>query len=151
MYRWVIQEGNHNWQPGRRAGRARQCTTTNGIFHYTEHYGRVKEPERGASARPAAAGRRGRAAGTLGVVCHGASVEHQVLDDRAERQRREERQRADETTTADQQRDEQRRVRRQRARAGGGRLLGGQRAGDGEHRDGQPVAADEHGEAERQL
>src|SRR5262249_40528067 len=41
--------------------------------------------------------------------------QHQVLDDRPERERGHERQRADQQHRADQQRDKQRRVRRQRA------------------------------------
>ena len=73
----------------------------------------------------------------------------QVLDDRPERQRRDERQRADEDHHADQQHDEQRRVRRQRAGARRHDLLLRQRAGDRQHRDRQPVAREEHRDAER--
>ena len=47
--------------------------------------------------------------------------------------------------------DEQRRVRRQRARAGGDALLGRERAGDREHRDDQPVAREQHRDAERRV
>ena len=63
-------------------------------------------------------GLHGLSQSTFACVTHDAQpvADHlQVLDDRAERQRRHERQRTDQQHDADQHRDEQRRVRRQRA------------------------------------
>ena len=57
-------------------------------------------------------------------------------------------QRADDDDDPDQPDDEERRVRGQRARAGRHLLLARQRAGDRQGRDGQPVAGEEHDDAE---
>src|SRR5262245_5592592 len=75
----------------------------------------------------------------------------QVLDDRAQGQGGDERQRADEDDHADQQCGEQGGVRRQRARPRRHDLLPGQRARDGEGGNGQPVAREQHGDAQRRV
>ena len=60
----------------------------------------------------------------------------QGLHDRAEQERGEERERADQDDHADEQDDEGGIVGAHRARALGSDPLGGERAGDGEHRAG---------------
>src|SRR5262245_5545933 len=77
--------------------------------------------------------------------------EHQVLDDRPQRERRDERERADDDHHADQQRDEERRVGGECSRARRDDLLARQRARDGERRDGEPVARHEHRDAAEQV
>src|SRR5665213_2639579 len=75
---------------------------------------------------------------------HGAGAHHQLLDERAECERREECKTADDDDDAHDQADEQ--AARGRERAGGrrDRLLGHKRAGNGHGRDDHPEAADEH-------
>src|SRR5579875_1924331 len=95
------------------------------------------------TARRMAASRSGRALRWLADMR--ASVdEHEVLDQRTERQRRQEGERPHDEHDADQQRDEKRGVRGQRARPHGHELLLRERARDGERRDREPVARGEH-------
>ena len=74
-----------------------------------------------------------------------------MLDHRAERQRRHVVQQADQQHGADQQRDEQRAVRGQRALGDGDALLGGQRAGDGQHRHDHAEAAEPHRQRQQHV
>ena len=80
------------------------------------------------------------------------AVLHEVVfNDGTKRQRREECKCADKNDCADEQRDKQRAVRGQRAAGGGDFLFASQATGGGQQRNQEHEAADEHGEAEREV
>ncbi len=68
--------------------------------------------------------------------------DHQMFDDRSQRQGGQEAQRPDDDDDRDQPGDEERRMGGQRARAGRDFLLERQRAGNRQGRDGQPVTGE---------
>src|SRR5262245_11187138 len=84
-----------------------------------------------------------------GVLASGG--QHQLLDDRSQRERRDEGERPNDDDDADQHRDEERRVRRERPGARRHELLPRQRAGDGERGDGEPVARHQQRDAAEQV
>src|SRR5579875_733065 len=118
-------------------------STTNMTGLRTWCRGSSFQTARRMARRTIAASRSGRALRWLADMR--ASVdEHEVLDQRTERQRRQEGERPHDEHDADQQRDEERGVRGQRARPHGHELLLRERARDGERRDREPVARGEH-------
>src|SRR5215831_7040174 len=73
--------------------------------------------------------------------------EGEMLDDGSERQCRNVRQGSDQDDDTHEQPDEEWSVRRQRPAARGDDLLPGERAGDRQHRDREPVATEQHRES----
>src|SRR5262245_54847195 len=82
----------------------------------------------------------------MGIMRSGMGQD--VLDDRAERERRDEGERADDDDRTDEHAHEERRVRRERAFAHGHDLLLYERSGKRNSRDLYPEAAEEHRETE---
>src|SRR5262245_4061670 len=126
--------------------------TTNMTGFRTWRRGSSLRMEETSAPRTISASKSDRALACVGIGCLPASGgEHEVLDDRPQREGGDEGERTHDDDDADEHRDEERRVRRQRAGARRHDLLACQRAGDGECRDGEPVAGDQHRDAAEQV